>query len=108
MGRLRSGEALRDFVLFVLPVYLPFYQALLAESIARVILSLLLALLLLFLVEHKKEILRFLARCLLTDHSAWSLSVTAHQFKTNLFDSHGLLNAPDLSALFQRPPPLLA
>jgi uncharacterized membrane protein YqaE (UPF0057 family) len=53
MNRRDCKEAVLDIFLYVLPVYLPFYQALLVAGIGRAILLLLLTVLLMFLVANR-------------------------------------------------------
>ena len=63
MNRRDCKEAVLDIFLYVLPVYLPFYQALLVAGIGRAILLLLLTVLLMFLVANRADIGRAVAAC---------------------------------------------
>jgi len=94
-----------DMFLYVLPVYLPFCQALLIHGMGRAVVFLLLAVLLLFMVAHKTDICRAIAVCAKVLSSLW----LAHAPRLGLreFSCAFLIvpNEPSLTALFQRPPP---
>jgi len=97
-----------DLVLYGLPVYLPFYQALLADGIARAVVFLVLAALLMFLMSHKGDITRALASCLNALCISWATPAPARRFRELAFAALAVPRAPILNALFQRPPPLFA
>lgn len=105
MEQQKCSEALRDFFLYALPVYLPFYQALLMGGIGRAILVLLLAILLLFLVRRSEDFFRAIAACLKVLPSAWLAPASCVGFRQLSFASLAVPNTPSLSSLFQRPPP---
>jgi hypothetical protein len=97
-----------DLVLYALPVYLPFYQALLVDGIARAVVFLVLALLLMFLMAHKADISRALASCLNALCVSWAAPAPARRFGGLAFATLAIPRGPSLNALFQRPPPLFA
>jgi len=97
-----------DMFLYMLPVYLPFYQALLIHGIGRAILFLLLAVLLMFLVGRKADICCSLAACLKAISSSSIAPARVIGFRELSFAFLAVPNEPSLSALFQRPPPLFA
>jgi hypothetical protein len=108
MERPTSREAVRDIFLYMLPVYLPFYQALLLHGMGRAIVFLLLAVLLMFLVAHEAEIRRVLATCLYALCSAWLAPPPAPGVGAPRFETLTVPRAPILAPLFERPPPSLA
>lgn len=108
MNRQGCREALTDLFLYVLPVYLPFYQALLADGIARAIQFLLFALLLMFLASNRAEIGRAIASGVRALCPVCFAPVGAPRFSALPFVTLAVPDAPCLSALFQRPPPLFA
>ena len=93
------------FCLFML--CLPHYQSLLFEGIGRSIVILLLACLLMFLVVRSPEICRVVTECLIAILSWLGPSFT-QEFRALLFISLSVPNAPTVSPLFQRPPPLFS
>jgi hypothetical protein len=108
MDRLGCREAVKDMFLYALPVYLPFYQALLLHGMGRAIVFLLLAVVLMFLVAHKAEISRVLVTCLRVFRAAWLASAHAPGVRVLSIESLTLSPGPILTPLFQRPPPSLA
>jgi len=101
-------EAVMDFFLYALPVYLPFYQALLMGGIGRAVLVLLLAILLMFLVRRSEEFFRAIAACLKSLPSSWLTPTPWLGFRQLSFASLAVPNTPGLSPLFQRPPPIFS
>jgi hypothetical protein len=108
MIRQSYRETLVDVFLYMLPVYLPFYQALLIHGVGQAILFLLLALLFMFLVAHKADVCRSLAFCLKALSSSWVAPARLIGFRELSFGFLAVPNEPNPSALFQRPPPLIA
>jgi hypothetical protein len=108
MEQQRHREAAMDIVLYALPVYLPFYQALLMGGIARAMLLLLLAVLLMFLVRYSVDLYRSIALCRRTLPSQWLAPAPCLGFRQLSFASLAVPSAPSLSPLFQRPPPIFS
>ena len=86
---------------------LPHYQSLLFEGIGRSIVIVLLACLLMFLVVRCPEICRVVTERLIAFLSWLGPSFT-QEFRALLFISLSVPNAPTVSPLFQRPPPLFS
>jgi hypothetical protein len=93
------------FCLFML--CLPHYQSLLFEGIGRSIMVVLLACLLMFLVVRSTEICRVVTECLIAFLS-WLAPSFTQEFRALLFISLSVPNAPAVSPLFQRPPPVFS
>jgi len=104
----RHRKAVMDVLLYALPVYLPFYQALLMGGIARAMLLLVLAVLLMFLVRCSVDLGRSIAERLRTLPSAWLAPTPCLGFRELAFASLAIPSAPSLSPLFQRPPPIFS
>jgi hypothetical protein len=105
MGRKGYREVVVDMSLYMLPVYLPFYQALFIHGMGPAIVFLLLAVLLMFMVAHKADICRALAVCLKVLPSLWLAHAPRLGFRELSCAFLIVPNEPNLAALFQRPPP---
>lgn len=108
MEQQRHREAVMDIVLYALPVCLPFYQALLIGGIGRAMLLLLLAVLLMFLVSRSADFCRSIAAGLRELPFSWLAPAPRLGFRQLSFASLAVPNAPSLSPLFQRPPPIFS
>ena len=97
-----------DILLYMLPVYLPFYQAMLVAGVGRAIVLLLLAVLLMFLVTRRADVVRAIASCLNVFPSSWLAPPPAIGSRELSFASLFVPSAPSLAPLFQRPPPLFS
>jgi hypothetical protein len=96
-----------DAALCLFMLCLPHYQSLLLEGIGRSIVIILLACILLFLVARSPEICRIVTDCLIA-FVAWRGPSVTQEFRALLFISQSVPNAPIISPLFQRPPPLFS
>lgn len=99
----RQCAAEAAFLLFAF--WLPHFQSLIFAGIGRTIVALLLAYLLIFLVANSADICRVLTSCLLAIRSC-DFRLSCEEFRAITFASPREQNAPSLSPLFQRPPPL--
>jgi hypothetical protein len=108
MNRQDYNEAVRDVFLYMLPVYLAFYQALLVAGTGRTIVFVLLTILLMFLVANRAEIGRALRTCLKALPSSWIAPAPKIHFRELAFATLSVPTAPSLSPLFQRPPPIFS
>ena len=108
MNRRGYKEDVLDMFLYMLPVYLPFYQALLLHGMGRAIVFLLLAILLMFLVAHKADIGRVFSACLTVFPNSWVTRAPKLAWRELWSYCSALPHAPTLPKLFQRPPPLFA
>ena len=108
MNRRDCKEAVLDIFLYVLPVYLPFYQALLVAGIGRAILLLLLTVLLMFLVANRADIGRAVAACVRALPSSWVAPVPSLGLRELALTSMRIPAAPSLFPFFQRPPPIFS
>jgi hypothetical protein len=108
MNRRDSLEAARETILYMLPVYLSFYQALLVAGFGRAIVLLLLTVLLMFLVANRAEIFRTFAAALKALPSSWVAPAPRYRLRDLSLASLHLSAAPSLSPLFQRPPPIFS
>lgn len=108
MVRRSGGEAVVELFLYALPVYLPFYQALLVHGLGRAILILALAMLLMFLATNRHEVIRALIGWLAAFFNVAHSSLTTEGFRSSVarFDAAG--REPLLASQFQRPPPRFA
>jgi hypothetical protein len=97
-----------DILLYMLPVYLPFYQAMLVAGVGRAIVLLLLAVVLMFLVTRRADVVRAIASCLHALPSSWLAPPPAIGLRELSFASLAVPSAPSLAPLFQRPPPLFS
>ena len=105
MSRRDSLVGVREAVLYMLPVYLSFYQALLVAGIGRAIVLLLLTALLMFLVSNRAEVFRAFAALMKALPSSWIAPVPSCGLRELSFASLHVSATPCLSPLFQRPPP---
>jgi|HubBroStandDraft_2_1064218.scaffolds.fasta_scaffold370062_2 hypothetical protein len=108
MNRQEGLEAVREALLYMLPVYLSFYQALLVAGIGRAVLLLLLTVLLMFLVSNRAEIFRAFATALKALPSSWVVPAPSYRLRDLSIASPHFSAAPSLSPLFQRPPPIFS
>ncbi len=108
MQRRAWSDVAADMFLYMLPVYVPFYQALLVHGICQAIILLVLAVLLMFLVAHRVDLCRAVTAFLKTLPSSWLAPARHFGLRELSFAAATLPNAPRLSPLFQRPPPLFA
>ena len=108
MNRRDSLEAVREVLLYMLPVYLSFYQALLVSGIGRAMVLLLLTVLLMFLVANRAEIFRAFAAFRKALPSSWVAPAPSCGLRELTFASLHVSSAPNLSPLFQRPPPIFS
>jgi hypothetical protein len=108
MNRRDSLEAVREIILYMLPVYLSFYQALLVAGIGRAIVLLLLSILLMFLVANRAEIFGAFAAFLKALPSSWVAPAPIYRLRDLRFVSLHVSAVPSLSPLFQRPPPIFS
>jgi hypothetical protein len=97
-----------DILLYMLPVYLPFYQAMLVAGVGRAMFLLLLAVLLMFLVTRRADVVRAIASCFKALPSSWLAPPLDSGFRELSFASLAVPSAPSRAALFQRPPPLFS
>jgi hypothetical protein len=108
MNRLSSRDAAIEFLLYAVPVYLPFYQSLLLHGVARAAAVVILAVLLMFLASRKADLSRLLAACV----SGWSASIALSSrrldYRDALHEWLWLPSEPSLPSLSQRPPPCAA
>jgi hypothetical protein len=104
----KHREMAVDILMYMLPVYLPFYQAMLVAGVGRAVVLLLLAVLLMFLVTRRADVVRAIASCLRALPSSWLAPAPEIGFRELSFASLSVPNAPSLAPLFQRPPPLFA
>jgi hypothetical protein len=108
MNRQGYKEAVLDLFLYMLPVYLPFYQAMLLHGMGRAIVFLLVAVLLMFLVAQKDDIGGAMSTCLKIFPNLWITPEARVTWRELWIDSSALPDALALPVLFQRPPPLFA
>jgi hypothetical protein len=108
MNRRDSLEGVREAILYMLPVYLSFYQALVMAGIGRAIVLLLLTALLMFLVANRAEVFRAFAAFRKALPSSWVAPTPSYRLEELSFASLHVSAAPSLSALFQRPPPIFS
>lgn len=102
------GQTVRDIFLYTLPVYLPFYQALLVHGVSRAIVFMALAVLLMFVTAHRAEIGEACHAFLMALRFPLAVPVQAFALRTLAFATLAVPEAPSPAALFQRPPPLFA
>jgi hypothetical protein len=93
---------------YVLVLCLPCYQALLFEGLGRTILVLLLACLFMFLVVRSADVCRLITACLIAFPSSWLAPVRKQELRSSRIASVAVPDAPSLTALFQRPPPIFS
>jgi hypothetical protein len=93
---------------YMLVLCLPYYQSLLFVGLARTICILLLACLLMFLVVRSADFCRAIAACMMAFPSSWLAPAFSSGFRELSFASLTIPNAPRISPLFQRPPPLFS
>lgn len=108
MNRRDCKEGVRDVFLYMLPVYLAFYQALLVAGTGRAIVFVLLTFLLMFLVANRGDIGGVLTVYLKAPPSSWIAPAPTVRFRELAFVSLSIPIAPSLSPLFQRPPPIFS
>ncbi len=108
MNRRDSLEGVREAVLYMLPVYLSFYQALVMAGIGRAIVLLLLTLLLMFLVANSADIARAFTAFMKRLPSSWVAPAPSFELRELSFASLYVAATPSLSPLFQRPPPIFS
>jgi len=103
-------EVAADFCLYMymLPVYLPYFPALIALLVGKAVVSVLLAVLVMFLVAHRTEAIHAITTALKAFPTAWLAPVPVLGFHEICFASLAVPAAPRLTPLFQRPPPLFA
>jgi hypothetical protein len=106
MNRRDFREAALHIFLYALPVYLPFYQAILAAGFSRAVFLLLLSVLVMFLVANRADVSRVIAACLRAFSTSWMIPPLHISPSETSRSSLFVPATPSLSPLFQRPPPI--
>jgi len=103
-------EVATDFCqyMYMLPLYLPYFPALIALLVGKAVVSVLLAVLVMFLVAHRSEAVHAITAALKAFPTAWLAPSPVFGFHEICFASLAIPTAPRLTPLFQRPPPLFA